>query len=360
LWSAVFDRAVGLQQWSDAFEALLRIEAFESHLRLLSQRLRSCGRLELMLTLPEPQRSCFLNNLYEHASMGTPVAGSDALSCYQHLYALHVSNKEYMKAAEIAYALHSALGSRLRRFSNDSSSEAVLPALLARSDLRTSTRLLQAGDCMSNISDVPAPKPASITNINEEPLDMLSPYARSLDHVWPLLEQQRSALLMLSSALSLTNEKLLKVPASIETQTALGEDCSEWFAQARRAPRASSLNVDDVRRWLSVVEAQLMLSGRDDMNSTSETAKAVASLGLLRLAVQVSQACGLDEWECAYQPFVKLCVDAETTPDDKVEALVNAARGPAQAYMFLNTDGAVPLGTGGCIRKAGLNMSPPA
>jgi len=121
LWSLVFERAVGLQSWEEAFETLQRIDAFESHLRLLSQRLRSCGRIELMLKLDEPHRTFFLSNLHEHASMGTPIAGSDALSCYQHLYALYFSDKDYLKASTVAYSLYSALSSSLRHFGASSS-----------------------------------------------------------------------------------------------------------------------------------------------------------------------------------------------------------------------------------------------
>merc|ERR1712113_980005 len=54
----------------------------------------------------------------------------------------------------------------------------------------------------------------------------------------------------------------------------------------------------------------------------------------------------------ALQPFVRLCIDAQESEDDKIAALVDAARGPSQAYMFLNSDGCEPLGVDGSVRTA--------
>ncbi|CAJ1433481.1 unnamed protein product [Effrenium voratum] len=61
------------------------------------------------------QRQQLLDKLHGNAGIGMPVAGSSALACYQHLYALYFSDKEYLKAATVAYSLYSALDRSLRR-----------------------------------------------------------------------------------------------------------------------------------------------------------------------------------------------------------------------------------------------------
>jgi len=339
LWSAVFERALGLQKWDEAFETLLRIDAFENYLRMLSQKLRSCGRIELMLKLPEPHRSYFLSNLHEHASIGMPTAGSDSLACYQHLHALYFSDKEYLKAAGVAHSLYAAISSSLKHFA-PSSREA-----------RSETSDFLAGDCISKAGEVPPSRPAGQTT-----LQALNPYARSLDHVWPLLEQQRSALLMLISALTLTPEKMLLVPSSkaFSSASLVADDMTalqSWFTQAE-ACHDMAISLADARRLLAIVEAEMVLSGRDSLPDPAATSEAVAELGLLRLALQVSRASGLDMWQCAFKPFVRLCLEAEVAPDEKVEAIASAARGPAISYMFTRSDGASPLGSGGSIRRA--------
>jgi len=193
----------------------------------------------------------------------------------------------------------------------------------------------------------------------------LSPYARALDHVWPLLEQQRAALLMLISALSLTAEQMILVPGAplqfpSASSSSVAAGCvgditgmRTWFAEASLAAQGMAISLKDARRLLLVVEAQIVLSGSDDAPAAAaETAEAVSSLGLVRLAAQVARTCSLDLWQCALRPFTRLCVEAETSSDEKVQALAAAARGPAQAYMFVRSDGAMPLGSGGNIRKA--------
>jgi len=340
LWSAVFERALGLQKWDEAFDALLRIDAVESYLRMLSHRLRSCGRIELMLKLPEPHRTYFLSNLHEHASMGTPTAGSDSLACYQHLYALYFSEQAYLKAASVAHSLYAALGSSLRHFVAGSSSEKVA----------SSGEALLAGDCLSKAGDVPAARAGPAREA------VGKPWAQVLEQVWPLLEQQRSALLMLISALALTPEKMLLAPPSkalcgepLPSQDMAG--LQSWFLEASSTTPDMAISLADARRLLAIVEAEMVLSGRE-LPDPAGTSEAVAELGLLRLAVQVSSACGLDLWQCAFKPFVRLCVEAEAAPDEKVEAIAAAARGPAMAYMFTHSDGASPLGSGGSVRRA--------
>lgn len=362
LWSAVFEREVGLQKWEDALKTLERIEAFEPHLRLLSQRLRSCGRIDLLLKLPEPHKTYFINNLHEHASMGMPTAGSDALACFQQLYALYFSQGEYLEAASVAHSLFASLGGSLRHFASMASTTDLGSSMGNARD-----ELVLAGDCISDRSAVPQPsgaarKPTAMAAMEAASEAALNPHAQCLDHVWPLLEQQRSALLMLISALGLTPEKLLLAPGTKELSFAesLGSaepqdvaGLQQWFSAAQAASLGHAVSVEDARRLLAVVEAQMVLSGgRERVPPPAEAAEAVASLGLLRLAVQVAKACGLDPWQCALRPFVHLCVEAEQAPGEKVQALAAAARGPAQAYMFLHSDGAAPLGSGGSVLRA--------
>eukprot|EP00930_Biecheleria_cincta_P082958 TRINITY_DN72592_c0_g1_i1.p1 TRINITY_DN72592_c0_g1~~TRINITY_DN72592_c0_g1_i1.p1 ORF type:complete len:1553 (+),score=281.09 TRINITY_DN72592_c0_g1_i1:644-4660(+) len=363
LWSAVFEREVGLQRWEEALKTLERIEAFEPHLRLLSQRLRSCGRIDLLLKLPEPHKTYFINNLHEHASMGMPTAGSDALACYQQLYALYFSQGEYLQAASVAHSLFANLGGSLRHFASMAGTTTDLVSLMGNAR----DELVLAGDCISDRSAVPPPsgaarKPTAMAAMEVASEAALNPHAQCLDHVWPLLEQQRSALLMLISALGLTPEQLLLVPGTKELSFAESFGSAEpqdvaglhqWFSAAQAASLGHAVSAEDARRLLAIVEAQMVLSGgRERVPPPAEAAEAVASLGLLRLAVQVAKACGLDPWQCALRPFVHLCVEAEQAPGEKVQALAAAARGPAQAYMFLHSDGAAPLGSGGSVLRA--------
>eukprot|EP00931_Biecheleriopsis_adriatica_P049546 TRINITY_DN28669_c0_g1_i1.p1 TRINITY_DN28669_c0_g1~~TRINITY_DN28669_c0_g1_i1.p1 ORF type:complete len:1533 (+),score=289.35 TRINITY_DN28669_c0_g1_i1:38-4636(+) len=374
LWSNVFERAVSLQKWDEAFETLSRIEAFESHLRLLSQRLRSCGRIELMLKLPEPHRTYFLSNLHGSAAMGIPISGSDALSCYQHLYALYFSDREYLKAATVAHSLFASLGSSLRHYASMGGSSFDLPPVLYpdsgqsdRSQTESARRLI-AGDCVSKISDVPLPcsglegsrRPRAHALLEAAAQEAVNPYASSRGNVWELLEQQRAALLMLISALTMTPEQtVLIVPSSAQMRRVaplsgpidMGA-VQQWFSQASEASRDLVISAEDARRMLTVVEAQMVLSGREGMCQAAEAAEAVANLGLVRLAVRVAQTCGLDLWQCALRPFVHLCVKAENAPDEVVQALAAAAQESAQAYMFVQSDGAWPLGSGGSVRRA--------
>merc|ERR1712136_729365 len=68
-------------------------------------------------------------------------------------------------------------------------------------------------------------------------------------------------------------------------------------------------------------------------------ASKVASLGLLGLALQIAKVNGLDVWHVALKPFTLLCVEADSGPDSAVTGLADTARGPPQAYMFVNSDG---------------------
>merc|ERR1712048_622329 len=160
-----------------------------------------------MLKLPEKHRAFFMDTLHEHTSLSAPTKGSDSLVCYQHLYALHFSNQEYLKAAIIAYTLYTALNSSLKQFILDDTNHTEGPESFA---------CIQTGDCFSNPCDVPR-RSSMLPFKKTLPLDQLpgfNMYAKALDHVWPLLEQQRSALLMLISALSLTQEKMVLIPPS--------------------------------------------------------------------------------------------------------------------------------------------------
>lgn len=364
LWSSVFEKAVHLEMWDEAYASLLRIDAFDSCIRLLGQKLRSSGRIDLMLKLPEKHRTFFMANLYEQASLGPPTAGSDSLACYQSLYALHFAAGEYLKAATIAHSMYSALSRSLTR---------LLPALTDHANMVTSPGI-DRGDCISRPCEVPK-------YIRQPPLDLpegCDTSAATADHVWTLLEQQRSALLMLISALSLTPEKTMLVlpphPSSASSSACCDLRASEgtgaakrlgaalgmapgefssfrsWFAEAKDRARAATFTVADAERLLSIAEAHMILSGRTELCTPSDVAHSVAALGLLGLALRVTRAYSLDAWQFAFQPFLRLCTETEGCADAKVMALVDAARGPAQAYMFHRSDGHDPLGTSGSAR----------
>lgn len=360
-WSAAFEQAVDLEDWDEAYEVLMHIDSFENHLRLLAQKLRSSGRIELMLKLPDKHRTFFINSLHEHASLSAPVAGSDCLSCYQHLYALYFTAQEYLKAATVAHALFSALSNSLRHFVPDAD------ALVRNLD---SFPFIQTGASISRSEDVPKqsvslPGHAPPGRL-EEPLTP----PKASDHLWPLLEQQRNALLMLTAALALTPEQTLLVPqphaAAVpepigsagvggEVSPAQLAGFGSWFAEAEGACREALLTLEDADRLLAVVEAQMVLSDRSDAHAPADVAPRVAALGLLALALQITIACGLDPWQFALQPFLCLCLESEQNLD-KVTALVDAARGPSQAHMFVRSDGCQPLGSGGSASRAFWQM----
>jgi len=353
LWSSIFENAISLELWDEAHDALLRIDSFESCVRLLAQKLRSCGRMDLMLQLPEKHKAVFMNSLHEQASLSPPTLGSDSLACYHQIYALHFSGEEYLKAATVAHSMYRSLSDALQHFmrSQPADSECQNLQLGARPQERALVR--------------PAPGPREKAQ------------ARAADHVWPLLEQQRNALLMLISALSLTPEQTMLVPlpgaavsfggrhgskadqgapAAKDLGAALGmapsevESFRQFYAEAEVSAKAVTFTLADAERALAVAEANMVLCGQNEVRTASDAASSVASLGLLMLALRITQSHGLDPWKLALQPFLRLCLEAEHSTDDRVAGLIDAARGPAQAYMFVQSDGCEPLGVGGSTR----------
>eukprot|EP00928_Gymnodinium_smaydae_P039247 TRINITY_DN26847_c0_g5_i1.p1 TRINITY_DN26847_c0_g5~~TRINITY_DN26847_c0_g5_i1.p1 ORF type:complete len:1564 (+),score=258.53 TRINITY_DN26847_c0_g5_i1:102-4694(+) len=359
LWSSAFEQAIQLELWEEACDALVRVDAFQSHVRLLGQRLRSSGNIALVMRLPEKHRSFSLTSLHESASMSTPTVGSDSLACYNMLYALHFSGGEYLKAAAVAHMLYAALGEAMR---------SILPTDVDAPDQTAlNVPALESGDCVSDLRDVPRARHAKKKGDDDSMVcdqpHAFSAYAKALDNVWPMLEQQRGALLMLVSALSLAPEKLLVVPpahasltpqdASADQSTPDMEDLDQlrsWFAEAEVKAPSMVVTVADVEKLLAVIEAQMVMAGRSDLSSSADLAYCVAALGLLGLALRICSSDGLDLWKFAFQPFVKLCLAADGEPDDKVAALADAARGPSQTYMFARSDGCEPLGCNGSVR----------
>lgn len=366
LWSYVFEKAVNLDMWEEAYDVLLRIDSFENHLRLLAQKLRKSGRIELMLKLPEKNRTFFMKNLQEHASLSPPTVGSDSLACYQHLYALHFMSNEYLKAAHVAHSLYCALHNLLKHSGPDNGS------------CIDSSMQMRAGDCISNPVDVPmestvVPLQNGLgSNVAEQP----NPYAKARDHAWPLLEQQKNALVMLITALSLTPEKMLLIlpgqsgsrlnawptkfsgevnPNTTNIDPQNVANFREWFTEAQStATQTGTFRLCDAEALLVTTEAQMVLCGRSEAHSAPQAAQSVAALGLLGLALQITHANGLDPWQFALQPFVRLCIESESCPD-KVAAMVDVVQGPAQAYMLGHSDGRESLGTGRCLHSGWWN-----
>jgi len=122
--------------------------------------------------------------------------------------------------------------------------------------------------------------------------------------------------------------------------------------QHLRLAESSIISLRDAHGLLATVEAYMVLCGRSDLISPSNAARTVAGLGLLGLALQVARAYQLDLWEFVFRPFTQLCVELETCTEDKALSLAQAAQGPAQAYMFVSSDGNEPLGCQGSLSKA--------
>jgi len=382
LWSATFEKAVGLEKWDEARDALLRIDAFESSLRLLGQRLRDAGKIELMLQLPERHREVFMSSLYEQALLSAPTLGSDSLACYQCLYALHFSSQEYLEAASVAHALCSALGTPPHGLmGQEEAGDATCGA--------TAPMLALAGGCGSAPQDVLCNPGPGAGPMDLEPAE--GALAAAGHGAWPLLEQRRNALLMLSTALSLTEERLLLLPgaagpvpfnassraagahgpaafgagpsaagvvaaasgpgAGLDLSASELEDFRQWFAEAEERAAQAVFTLDDAEKLLAVTEADMILSGRAGSLAPPKVAQSVASLGLLGLALRITEACKLDHWRFALQPFLRLCLESDRSDDGRLGALVDAARGPAMAFMFAQSDGCEPLGVGGSTRQ---------
>lgn len=176
---------------------------------------------------------------------------------------------------------------------------------------------------------------------------------------------------MLVSALSLTIEKVVVLQPehsaastldSRDANIACGggfsfasanlDSLQDWFSQADMVSKDSIISLRDAQGLLATVEAYMVLCGRSDLISPSNAARTVAGLGLLGLALQVARAYQLDLWEFVFRPFTQLCVELETCTEDKALSLAQAAQGPAQAYMFVSSDGNEPLGCQGSLSKA--------
>jgi len=125
----------------------------------------------------------------------------------------------------------------------------------------------------------------------------------------------------------------------------------DWFREAEFVTMDSVITLRDAENLLATVEAHLLLAEDGQMRTPDEAAKKVASLGLLCLALQVTQAHNLDPWEFALQPFLRICVSAENDVEGRVEALTKAAKLPMQAQMFVRSDGLAPLGVSGNTSK---------
>jgi len=130
------------------------------------------------------------------------------------------------------------------------------------------------------------------------------------------------------------------------------DSLQDWFSQADTVGKESVISLRDAEGLLATVEAYMVLCGRSDLVSPSNAARTVAGLGLLGLALQVARASELDMWQFAFQPFTQLCVELDNCSDGKALALAQAAQGPAQAYMFVSSDGNEPLGCEGSLSKA--------
>lgn len=359
IWSLVFEAAVQVKRWDDASSALSRIDRFEPHLRLLGKKLRTAGKMELMLNLPDERKKFFLNSVYEDAVMSPPVVGSDSLTCYRLLYSLHFGASDHLKAASVAYALYAALAKLLGHLEMKTPHDADVGSF----------NWAEAGHCFANPEKVPAWSPHSTatrqqTGLLHEP----GSFCVSGD-LWPLLEQQRNALLMLINALSLAPGTLV-VPQSTAARAVESAPCinpAEFamehfdelccsFQEAGRLAEGHVISLHDAERRLAAVEARMAISGSSDVSSSTDVASKVASLGLLGLALQIAKVNGLDVWHVALKPFTLLCVEADSGPDSAVTGLADTARGPPQAYMFVNSDGCEPLGTGGSLREGLWNM----
>eukprot|EP00927_Polykrikos_kofoidii_P049023 TRINITY_DN43171_c0_g1_i1.p1 TRINITY_DN43171_c0_g1~~TRINITY_DN43171_c0_g1_i1.p1 ORF type:complete len:1573 (+),score=263.95 TRINITY_DN43171_c0_g1_i1:65-4783(+) len=390
LWTEVFPLAVDLEKWKEACDALMHIESFQSQLRLLGARLRSHGCVEVILTLSSQHRAAFLNSLHEQASTEVPVVGSDSLACYKLLYAFHFSSGEFLKAATVAQMLYRALDdSLLRALSSDADTNGTASF---RPEWCTT------GDCTSDPRDLPRANgepfdaggggSANLRDTEEVSESMLcdppppweaSTFARSVHLALPLLEQQRSALLMLVSALRLTQDKLLVIPPPHApmlvdfTGTASGTEGSvdddenldelrTWFSTAERAGgNAQTVSLDEVERVLALVEARTLLSRGSDLREPVDVARCLASLGLLALSLQICLCHGLDMWHCALLPFTRLCLTSARTGDDitgntQIALLAGAAVGSSQTFMFVRSDGGEPLGSGGSLHRGLWHM----
>mmetsp|Transcript_50685 Transcript_50685/g.94674 ORF Transcript_50685/g.94674 Transcript_50685/m.94674 type:complete len:187 (-) Transcript_50685:27-587(-) len=173
-----------------------------------------------MAALDESQKRQLLDKLHGNAGVGLPIAGSNALSCYQQLYALYFSDQEYLKAATVAYSLYTALDRVLR--------------------------------------------PASGAFLGAELASTVSPFARAAGQVSPVLEQQRAALLMLISALTLSPEQRLLMPSADRGDTFIAEAEGEtnlrairqWFKDAAVATRRDAVTLEEAKRLLADVELQ--------------------------------------------------------------------------------------------------------
>jgi len=240
-----------------------------------------------------------------------------------------------------------------------------MPEGLSLPDSKT---VLLTGDCNAQLTDLPDWSSAVRGSRMHENSQSFS-YNALPEAMLPMLEQQRSALLMVITALSLTDEKVLVVPgtepvkfgqssaamssgvSACEIFTTSSEDLRAWFSEAAQKTSQALLSIEDIHGILAVVEARLLAMGRSDLGLPLDVARSAASLGHLNLAIATAQAQSLDLWSAAFQPFLSLCIELEQGSPEKANNLVQAARGPSQGHMFVSTDSSEPLGSGGVISK---------
>lgn len=379
--STYFERAIDMQSWDDACDVLKEMDPYSTHLRNLGKRLRATGSVDVVHKLLPEHKEKFLVDLYENATVGNPASNADARQCFRLLYALHFSNRDYLKAAAVAHLFYTSLSR---------SHERLIPAGRGKGACAPAA-WFRAGDCVSDPRLVPRACREDGVAVGTE-LDALGIGAaknrRADDAVVDLLQLQRNALLMLVSALSLTSEHALVLPSPHELthedaramppaslvfhDNAAGEaipddamvcddedpelnDLRGWFSSGQDSTGGSVFTVDDARRLLALVEGQLVFQGRTQVQTPSDMARGLASVGLLVLAVQIATTHGLDLWHAAFQPFTKLCLEAGDANEGSTRAKVwaDVAVGEGQSYMFVRGDSMEPLCGGSLEGGAG-------
>jgi len=276
---------------------------------------------------------------------------------------LHFASGDYLKAAATAHTMYSALNMPLES-PHASTTTAVTSATVQNGGIPgiTGEQL-----CVDD-GKLPGAGLAGHSMLKSEAS------RHGMHHLWPVLEQQRNALLMLISALVLVPEKKILVPPSREctssgfggnARTAPGKavagpymaahaelsDFRSWFSEAAQKAMATAFSIADASRLLAMTEANMILSGKGEIGSPSTVARSIAAIGLLGLSLQVVEFCSLDPWQCAFQPFVHLCVESTTCSEENIRTLVDAARGPTQTHMFMHSDGNEALGTCGSAQR---------
>lgn len=188
LWRAVFQKAMALELLEAACRALEHIDRPEAEglLPKLAHKLQRAGRVDFVEAWPQHLMSRFMNLILEYA-VTSSAPDQESASCYNLLYAMHFRRQDYYRAAAVAYSFYAAL----ERFVDQ-------PAAGAGADGPSSAVEFASGGCISDAGEVPrkrgaAPGAAPMAT-DEAP--------RPLDEDRHVLELQRAALLMLSSALA--------------------------------------------------------------------------------------------------------------------------------------------------------------